>query len=378
MAATRQTEVTKLQTRIIILVDLDYFFAQCEELRNPALKGKPVVVGMYSGRTEDSGAVSTSNYEARKYRVKSGIPLFLAKKRLEGTDAVFLPVDYDYYKQISDKIMQVLRGYADTFEQVGIDEAYLDVTKRTGGDFEAAKTLVQEMKSAVKSQVGVTFSAGIAPNKLIAKIASDIQKPDGITTVLPSEVERFLVPLQVDKLVGVGRKTTAKMEALGIITIGDLAKTDPQRLIELFGKTLGIYFHNAAKGTDNDPVQEAGEAESISRISTLKENTRDIAAITEKTNQQIEEIRKDLAQRNVNFKQVGIIAIMTDLTARSRMQTLEKPTNDLVTLKKTVRELFEKYLDESELEIRRVGVKISQLTKEEAEQKQLTSFFQNG
>jgi DNA polymerase IV (DinB-like DNA polymerase) len=268
MAAERRTEVTTLQTRVIILADLDYFFAQCEELRNPALKGKHVVVGMYSGRTEDSGAVSTSNYEARKHGVKSGIPLFLAKKRLEGTDAVFLPVDYDYYQQISDKIMAVLRGYADAFEQVGIDEAYLAVTKRTGGDFEAAKTLVQEMKRAVKSQVGVTFSAGIALNKLVAKIASDVRKPDGVTVVLPGEVEHFLSPLPVDKLLGVGKKTSAKMEALGIKTIGDLARYDPQRLIELFGKTLGVYFHNAANGVDNDPVQEAGEAERRNRQRT--------------------------------------------------------------------------------------------------------------
>jgi DNA polymerase IV (DinB-like DNA polymerase) len=377
MASQRQTEVKTLATRIIILADLDYFFAQCEELRSPTLKGKPVVIGMYSGRTADSGAVSTSNYEARRYRVKSGIPLYLAKRRLEGTDAIFLPVDYDYYEQISDKIMQIMRGYADTFEQVSIDEAYMDVTKRTSGDFEAAKTLVQQMKQAVKSQVGVTFSAGIAPNKLVAKIASDIQKPDGVTTVLPNQVEPFLAPLPVNRLLGVGKKTSAKMESLGIRTIGDLARYDPQRLIELFGKTLGIYFHNAANGVDNDPVQEAGEAESISRISTLKENTRDIAAITEKTSQQIEEIGKELAQRNVSFKQVGIIAIMTDLTAKTRMQTLDQPTRDLEVLRKTVRELFEKYLSESELEIRRVGVKIAQLTREEAQQKRLTSFFQD-
>jgi DNA polymerase IV (DinB-like DNA polymerase) len=367
--------VTTLQTRVIILVDLDYFFAQAEELRNPALKGKPVVVGMYSGRTADSGAVSTSNYEARKHGVKSGIPLFLAKKRLEGTEAVFLPVDYDYYQQISDKIMQIFREYADAFEKVGIDEAYLDVTKRTGGDFEAAKALVQEMKRAVKNQVGITFSAGIAPDKLVAKIASDIQKPDGVTAVLPSEVERFLAPLPVDKLLGVGRKTSAKMASLGIKTIGDLARYDPKRLMEVFGKTIGTYFHNAAKGVDNDPVQEAGESESISRISTLKEDTRNLDTITEKTDQQIEEIGKEIAQRGIRFRQVGIIAVMTDLTAKSRMQMLEQPTNDLEVLRKTVRALFEKYLNKSELEIRRVGIKIAQFTKEETQQKQLTSFF---
>ena len=362
------------QTRVIILIDLDYFFAQCEEIRNPALKGKPVVVGMYSGRTEDSGAVSTSNYEARKFGVKSGIPLFLAKKRLEGTEAVFLPVDYDYYQQVSDKIMQMLRGYADAFEQVGIDEAYLDVTKKTNGDFEAAKALVQEMKSAVKQEVGITFSAGIGPNKLVAKIASDVQKPDGVTAVLPGEVERFLSPLPVDRLLGVGRKTTVKMDALGIKTIGDLAKYDAQKLLDVFGKNLGVYFHNAANGIDNEPVQETGEAESISRIATLKENTRDIAVIMEKISQLIEDIGKELAQKKLSFKQVGVIFIMTDLTAKSRMQTLEKPTNDIELLRKTARELLEKYLDESELEIRRVGVKVSHFVKEEPEQKRLTNF----
>lgn len=365
------------QARVIMLVDLDYFFAQCEELRNPALKDKPVVVGMYSGRTEDSGAVSTSNYVARKYGVKSGIPLFLAKKRLEGTDAVFLPVDYDYYQKISDKIMQILRVYADVFEQVGIDEAYLDVTEKMHGNFEETKSLVQQMKSAVKDQVGVTFSVGVGPNKLIAKIASDKQKPDGITAIRTEEVEGFLSPLPVDSLLGVGRKTTVKMEELGIKTISDLAKYNVQRLVEIFGKTLGVYFHNAANGVDNEPVQKAGEAESISRIATLKENTRNLAFILEKTNPLTEEIYKELTEKALSYKQVAIIAIMIDLSTRSRSQTLEKPAKDLETIRKHVRELFEKFLGESDLEVRRVGVKVSHFTKEENSQKKLTSFFTN-
>jgi len=360
-----------------MLVDLDYFFAQCEELRNPSLKDKPVVVGVYSGRTADSGAVSTANYVARKFGVKSGISLFLAKKRLEGAEAVFLPVNHDFYEQISDRVMQALRGYADSFEQVGIDEAYLDVTQKIQGSFEAATDLAQKMKNDVKNQVGITFSVGIGPNKLVAKIASENQKPDGLTVVKPEEVERFLSPLPVDRLIGVGRKTSAKMDSLGIKTIGDLANYDVQRLMQIFGKSLGIYFHNAAKGVDNEPVQETGEAESISRISTLKENTRDLALILEKTSQLIEDIYKELVQRGISFKQVGIIAIMTDLSARSRSQTLEMPTSDIAVLAKTVSILFEKFLDESELEIRRVGVKISNFAKEETEQKQLTSFFQN-
>ena len=365
-----------MQTRVIMLVDFDYFFAQCEELRNPALKDKPVVVGVYSGRTEDSGAVSTANYVAREYKVKSGIPLYLAEKRLEGTEAVFLPVDYDFYEQISDKVMQTLRGYADSFEQVGIDEAYLDVTQRTRGSFEAAGDLVQKMKNEVKNQVGIVFSVGVGSNKLVAKIAADSQKPDGLTIVKPENVKMFLSPLPVNRLVGVGRKTGARMDELGIKTIGDLAGYNVQKLMEIFGKNLSVYFHNAANGVDKEPVQETGEAESISRISTLKENTDDLMVVLEKTNQLIEDIHKEVVQRNISFKQVGIIAILTDLSVRSRSKTLETSTRDAEVLRRAVRELFEKFLGESELEIRRVGVKISNFIKEEVEQKRLTSFFQ--
>jgi len=364
-----------LQNRVVILVDLDYFFAQCEELRNPALKDKPVVVGVYSGRTEDSGAVSTSNYLARKYGVKSGIPLFLAKKRLEGTDAVFLPVDQDYYRQISNKMMASLRVYADIFEQVGIDEAYLDVTQKVHGHYEEALAIVLQMKKSVKSQMGITFSVGIGPNKLIAKIASDIDKPDGIKIVRPEEVNLFLSPLPVGSLIGVGKKTSIKMAELGIKTVGNLATYDVQKLVELFGKTLGVYFHNASNGVDYDSVQEAGEAESISRIATLKENTRDLELILKKTDQLADEIFKELAQRNLNFKQVSIIVILSDLTTRSRSQTFEKSAKDLETIKKHVQELLVKYLNESQLELRRVGVKVAQLSKYENKQSPLTNFF---
>ena len=260
-----------------MLVDFDYFFAQCEELRNPAIKDKPVVVGVYSGRTEESGAVSTSNYIARKYSVKSGMPLFLAKRKLEGTDAVFLPVDHEYYEQISNKIMQVLRGYATSLEQVSVDEAYLDVTEQVQGSFEKAKDYAQKIKTEVKAQVGISFTIGVGPNKIVAKIACDSQKPDGLTVVKPEEAKIFLASLPVDRLLGVGKKTSAKMDSLGIKTIGDLANYDVQKLLAIWGKIFGIYFHNAANAVDNEPVQEQGEAESISRIGTLKQDSRDLA-----------------------------------------------------------------------------------------------------
>ena len=358
-----------------MLVDLDYFFAQCEERRNPSLKDKPVVVCVYSGRTEDSGAVSTANYIARKYGVKSGIPISLAKKKLKKKDAVFLPVDHEFYEEVSEKIMRILRSHADRFEQVGIDEAYLDVSQKVNGNFETAKELAQKIKKEVKVQQKLTCSIGIGPNKLVAKIAADIQKPDGLTIIKPEQVESFLSPLQVSRLIGVGRKTKKKMQTLGIRTIGDLANYDVQRLIEVFGKKLGTYFHNASIGIDDEPVQERGEVESISRISTLKEDTRDLEAILERTNQLCDEVHAKLMQRGFSFKSVGIVAVMTDMSIRSRSKTFESPANELEVLKKTVKELFERFLNESELEVRRVGVKVSNFVKEQEKQKQITNFI---
>jgi DNA polymerase IV (DinB-like DNA polymerase) len=359
-----------------MLVDFDYFFAQCEELRNPALKDKPVVVGVYSGRTEESGAVSTSNYIARKYGVKSGMPLFMAKRKLEGADAVFLPVDHVYYDQISNRIIQILRGYATSLEQVSVDEAYLDVTEQVQGSFERAKDYAEKIKAEVKSRVGISFSVGVGPNKLVAKVACDSKKPDGLTIVKPEEAKGFLAPLPVDRLLGVGKKTSAKMGSLGIKTVGDLASYDVQKLIAVWGKILGVYFHNAANAVDDEPVQEQGEAESISRIGTLKQDSRDLAFILQKTDELTEDVAKDVAEKNLSFKQVAIYVVLTDLSGKSRSITLEQPAKDKETIKRYVKELLDKFLSETQLEVRRVGVRVSDFSREEPRQKRLTSFFQ--
>jgi DNA polymerase IV (DinB-like DNA polymerase) len=358
-----------------MLVDLDYFFAQCEERRKPFLKDKPVVVCVYSGRSEDSGAVSTANYIARKYGVRSGISISLAKKKLKKTDAVFLPVDHEFYEEVSERIMKILTSHADSFEQVGIDEAYLDVSQKVKGNFERAKELAQTIRKEVKAQEKLTCSIGIGPNKLVAKISADEQKPDGLTIVKPEEVESFLSPMPISRLMGVGIKTEKKMQTLGIRTIGDLANYDAGRLIEFFGKNSGIYFHNASHGIDDEPVQERGEVKSISRISTLKEDSRDLKAIFEKTDQMCDEVYGRLVQRGLCFKSVGIVAVMTDMSIRSRSKTFETPTNGLEVFKETVKELFEKFFNESELKARRVGVKVSNFVKEQKRQKQITNFI---
>jgi DNA polymerase IV (DinB-like DNA polymerase) len=358
-----------------MLVDLDYFFAQCEERRNPAIKGKPVVVCVYSGRTADSGAVSTANYVARRYGVKSGIPISLAKSRLKDVDAVFLPVDKEFYREVSDGVMEILRGYADFFEQVGIDEAYLDVTRRTKGNHREAEELAATIKGDVLAQQQLTCSVGVGPNKLIAKIAADIQKPDGLTLVRPWETQSFLSPLPVRRLVGVGRKTEKRLETFGVRTVGQLARFDVQRLIEVFGRKLGAYFHNAALGVDEEPVQERSEPESVSRISTLKEDTRDQAVILDEAYRLCDEVYARLLRRGLVYRSVSIYVVAADLSGHSRSKTFENPTSSLQAFKETVKELYEKFLGESDVEARRVGVKLSSLSKKEELQKQLTNFF---
>jgi len=364
-----------MQPRVVMLVDLDYFYAQCEEKRNPAIKDKPVVVCMFSGRSEDSGAVATANYVARKYGVKSGIPIFMAKKKLEGVDSVFLPADFELYEQVSGNIMAILKGYADSFEQVGIDEAFLDVTQRVSGSFEIARELALKIKGDLKAREGITGSVGVGPNKLLAKIASDVQKPDGFTVVKPEDVQIFLDPLPVDRLLGVGKKTVEKMQTLSIKTVGDLRRFDVQRLIEVFGRSLGIYFHNAATGIDDDPVQERGEAESFSRIATLKEDTHDLNTIVEKANTLCEDVHATLIQHGYSFKTAGIYVVLTDMNTHSRSRTFESPTNDLATFKEAIRELFDRFLNETELEIRRIGVRAAGFVQAKKSQKALTDFM---
>ncbi len=363
------------QTRVIFLADFDYFFAQCEELRNPAIKDKPIVVGVYSGRTEESGAVSTSNYIAREYGVKSGLPLFMAKRKLEGTDAVFFKVDHEYYEAISTRIMNIFRTYATVIEQVSIDEAYLDVTEQVEGSYEKARGYAEKIKSDVKTQVGISLTIGVGPNKLVAKIACDSQKPNGLTIVQPAEAVAFLAPMPVNRLLGVGKKTTVRMEQMGIKTIADLARYDGQILIEVFGKTLGIYFHNAANAIDNTPVQESGEAESISKIGTLKQDTHDLEFIMQKCEELTEIVFKEVFEKAYSYKTVSIYIVNVDLSSKTRSVTLEQPAKDKETILRNVRMLFDKYLYELPMDIRRVGVKVSSFSKEEPQQKSLMSFF---
>jgi DNA polymerase IV (DinB-like DNA polymerase) len=356
-------------------IDLDYFFAQCEERENPSLKEKPVVVCVYSARGGDSGVVSTANYVARQFGVKSSLPIVTAKKILKNREAVFLPVNHELYEKVSAMVMSVLRRHADKIEQVGIDEAFLDVTKSTGGDFEKARTFAQAIKAKILAEEGLTCSIGIGPNKLVAKMASGFQKPDGLTVVRPEEVKKFLFPLPVGKLYGVGSKTAKKMQELGISTVGDLANYDVEKLREIFGKNLGTYYHNAANGLDMEPIREEKEVEQISRMTTLKQDTRDLNLILPELDRLSEDVHTRIIEDHLIIKSVGVIAVMRKLSTHSRSRTLEAATNQLDVIQKTARELFKLLLTEvTELDVRRAGVKVSGLSHEKG-QKAITEFL---
>jgi DNA polymerase IV (DinB-like DNA polymerase) len=356
--------------RIILHIDMDYFFAQCEEREHPEIKGKPVVICVYSGRGGDSGAVSTSNYEARKLGVKAGIPIYRAKKL--APDAVFLPVNMELYRSISDEVMEVLRSYCKKFEQESVDEAFCEFTGKVSG-FDEAKLLAARIKDEIKQKTGLTCSVGVAPNKLVAKVASDFRKPDGLTVVKPEEVLQFLAPLKITDLIGVGKKTGERLNELGVKTIGDLSKLSKDDLIREFGQAKGAWLKQASQGVDDSQVEEREGTEQIGRIITLKENTRELKVILDAVDKLSEDVYKKLEARKLSFKSVSFIAISTDLKTRTKSHTLGAPAKDMETIRSTARVLAQAFLAENPAALRRIGVRVANLFEENG-QKTLGEF----
>lgn len=347
-------------SRIIMHVDFDYFFAQCEELRRPELCIKPIVVCVFSGRTIDSGVVSTANYIARKYGVKSGMAIRIAKSRLaDVSDAVFLPLDTAYYSQISESTMLIISSYADRFEHVGIDECYIDVSERAGS-FEEARSLGQDIKNDIQRQTRLTCSIGVAPNKLLAKIASDLHKPNGLTTIEPDSAEISIANMQVNTIPGIGPKTSARLEEVGIKTIGDLAQFDLFRLIEEFGKKTATFMHNASHGIDNEHVKDSGQRQQIMRITTLKSDATESVEMQRELDELCQAVFRIAAARRLSFKTVGILLILDDLESITRSKSLKMYSSNLESLISTAKFILDEAMKETGLiKVRRLGIRLS-------------------
>jgi DNA polymerase IV (DinB-like DNA polymerase) len=290
------------KTRIIFHLDMDHFYTAVEERERPELKGKPVVVGADPKEGRGRGVVSTSNYEARKSGVRSGMPISRAWKLCP--EAVYLPPNFPLYIEASNAVMNIARSFADKFEQWGIDEAFLDVSERARS-FEEAEALAMQLKQEIKLKQKLTCSIGVGPNKLVAKVASDFHKPDGLTVVREKEVEAFLAPLPVRRLLWVGKKTEAKLQPMGVETVGDLARLDPSVLTEKFG-VMGMQMYLSAHGIDNSEVEERTGVKSISHETTFEEDTDDAVVVVKALDALSEDVAKETAEQLLFFKTVTI------------------------------------------------------------------------
>ena len=313
--------------RRILHIDMDAFFAAVEQRRRPELAGKPVVIGG-QGDPSKRGVVSTANYEARNYRVHSGMPLRTAHKLCP--HAVFLPVDYDAYLRSSSQFKEILKTVSPIMEDVGIDEAFLDITD--SGD--SGETIAVMIKAGIKEKTGLTCSIGIAPNKLLAKIASDMKKPDGITILTEQEIGILLWPLPVRKLYGIGPKTETYLTGMGIDTIGQLAALSLDNLLEHFGKAYGRYLYDSSRGIDESPLITHWEPKSISRETTFQEDVKNWQIIAGTLADLAREVTADLQEHQYRAKTVSIKIRFSDFETFTRAITIPDFTDSEEVIRK--------------------------------------------
>ena len=364
-----------MKQKIILHIDFDYFYAQCEEIRNSNLKTKPVAVCMFSDRGEDSGAIATANYIAREFGVKSGMPIQFAKKKLmDRTDSVFLPADFKFYSDISEKSMGIIKEFADTFEYVGRDEAYLNITEKSEGDFKKAGHIAQQVKNMIREKIKLTCSIGISSNKLLAKIASDYKKPDGLTIVTPNSVSKFMETIEMRDIPGIGKKTQEKLEEQGVQTISKVKEMNIFDLIQMFGRKTGTYIFNAVRGINDEPVTLRSPTVQISKISTLKKDSNNYEFLEESLTELCDQLHIVILKENKMFKSVGIQLTLTNLSNKTKSKMLRNPTSSLEELKKISKQLLQEALENETVLFRRLGVKVSELSELEG-QSNITNYF---
>lgn len=339
--------------RRILHIDMDAFFAAVEQKRNPELVGLPVVIGG-DGDPAKRGVVSTASYEARPFGIHSGQPLRTAFKLCP--KAVFLPVDYHEYSRISKMIKEVLRRFSPIMEDVGIDEAFLDLTE-IETDSEA---IAAAIKAEIRAAVGLTCSIGIAPNKLLAKIGSDMRKPDGLTIIAEGDIENKIWPLAARKLWGVGPKTDAVLKEMGIETIGDLAGLSLDRLVACFGDSYGHYLYRGSRGIDESPLVTEWEPKSMSRETTFQRDidhwqtiARNIAAITK-------EVVNDLKGSGRRARNITLKIRFSDFETLTRAKTLPEPTDSEEEIRRAAFECLKRI--ELKKKVRLIGVRAGKLS----------------
>jgi len=341
--------------RKIIHIDMDAFYASVEQMDNPALRGKAIAVG----GSENRGVVAAASYEARKFGVRSAISGVLAKKYCP--EIIFVRPRFDRYKEISGKIHAIFHDYTDLVEPLSLDEAYLDVTQNKKGN-PSASLLAQEIRSRILNEVGLTASAGISVNKFVAKIASDINKPNGQKTVNPDEIIPFLEELPIRKFYGVGKVTTEKMYQLGIFTGADLKTKSVEFLEKHFGKS-GAFYYNVVRGIHNSEVKPSRITKSVAAEHTFDVNLSSEIFMLEQLERIATSLEKRLKKHNISGKTVTLKIKYSDFTQQTRSKTLPYFISDKSLILETVEELL--YQERMKDSVRLLGISLSNLNTEE-------------
>jgi DNA polymerase-4 len=336
----------------ILHVDMDAFFAAIEQQRHPELYDKPVVVGGH-GEPKERGVVSTASYEARRFGIHSAMPLRTAYRLCP--DAVYLPVDFDTYAPISRRIKSILSTFSPVCEDSGIDEAFLDISHRG----EAPERIAAAIKECIKAETGLTCSIGIGPNKLLAKMASDLEKPDGLTVLTEADIVAKVWPLPARKLLGVGPKTEARLTALGVNTIGALAAVPLPILQEHFGEAHARHLHETAHGIDESALVAAWEPHSLSRQITFQQDISGKRVIVRELKSLVETALADAREEGYQAKTVSIKIRFGDFETLSRQVGLLRPSMALSTIMRAARKCLKRIALVKK--VRLIGVRLSGL-----------------
>jgi len=333
---------------------MDAFFAAVEQKRYPELIGKPVVIGG-SGDPTQRGVVSTASYEARKFGIHSAMPLRTAYKLCP--DAIFLPVDYKEYSRVSAEVKNILREFSPVMEDVGIDEAFLDISEST----ETSEEIAKKIKERIKRELALSCSIGIANNKLLAKIASDMKKPDGLTIIKEGDMEKLIWPLPVRKLWGVGPKTETYLKGIGINTIGELASMQLKGLKKHFGESYGNYLYEASRGIDESLLITYWEPKSSSREITFQRDTDNWQTIARTLAELTKEVAEDIKHSGYVCRTVTIKIRFEDFKTYTRAKTLSEFTDSNELIRKAAFEALGRI--KLEKQVRLIGVRVSGLKK---------------
>jgi len=340
--------------RKIIHIDMDAFYASVEQLDNPDLRGKPVAVGGSSKR----GVVSAASYEARKFGVRSAMSSVMAKRNCP--DLIFVKSNFDRYREISAQIRKIFFEYTDLVEPLSLDEAYLDVTENKKG-LMSATLIAKKIRLQIKEKTGLNASAGISINKFIAKVASDINKPNGQKTVPPEEVIKFLEDLDIRKFYGVGKVTAEKMYRLGIFSGKDLKLKTEEYLTEHFGKS-GAHFYNVVRGIHLSEVKPHRIRKSLGAERTFSENISSEIFMLERLENIAEEIERRLAKSKVAGKTITLKIKYSDFTQQTRSKTIGYFISSKELILEIAKELL--YQEKMKNSVRLLGISLSNLNTE--------------